>query len=255
MLEQKLTTLDLKYIKLYSEFMIDRNPNTINDRLKDLALKGQLNAIQTWYAYNKIGDCPEIDKIVESLKEYTYDELFAKGRYLMSIQKENADNLISQYNATNEAINDAHKNDFYGRFYCRVADTSKEEIELKQIEDSLLKIEFIRYFRRAADLAHSIADQQQNPYLLQKASDLYRLATKYPPFYDQSYAEMLNESCLKILRRMYKTEMKGTTPKNNPQFFYHFARAILLSKGNDKLRHSAINMLKEISDYNTTLEK
>ena len=48
--------------------------------------------------------------------------------------------------------------------------------------------------------------------------------------------------------------MKGTLPKDKPQFYYHFARAILLSNGNDKLRHSAINMLKEISNYDNTFQ-
>ena len=138
MLEQKLTTPDFEYIKLYSEFMIDRNPSAINDRIKDLALKGQLNAIQTWYTYNNIGDCVEIDKIVESLKEYTYDELLAKGIYLMHSQKKLADNLISKYNELYKLIKEMHKDDYHGIYFSRVADNSKEESELKQIESSIL---------------------------------------------------------------------------------------------------------------------
>ncbi|MBO5395159.1 MAG: hypothetical protein J6A28_04615 [Clostridia bacterium] len=264
MLQLKLNKLDIEFIKLWSEYIVTRDSNEIMDRLQDLAKKGQLNAIQSWYSFKKKGDCEEIDNIVKSLEGNTYEELWTLGNYEGSTD-EARDSLNKLYKRRNElidTINYRNETETYtrstGRFLTtHYPDTSKEEAEKETIETSIENVPCINYWLRGAGKVLQYAKDMQNPYLAQRAGEMYNSLAQLLPHRNQKLGKTLKQKALRYFTKTYKKMQKTEEGKDvnaNLQFYYHFARSILTSETKKTLRPLAIDILKEICNYDK-LEK
>ena len=81
MLQHDFKNIDLEFVLLWSRYKMNGSQGAIIDELKDLALRGQINAIQKWYCLNGITACPELDAKLEKMECTDYEELWAKGLY------------------------------------------------------------------------------------------------------------------------------------------------------------------------------
>lgn len=255
MLELKINKLDIEYIKLWSEYMVTRDSREIMDRLKSLAMKGQLNAVAWWYSFNKKGDCKEIDDIATSLKGENYAELWAMGRceFTTKETQEKLTSLQKKHVEICETIDEIHdKHDHvgpYGAYF--KADTSKEEYQRDLIANDIEKVPAIKHMIAAAEETLDLATRIQNPYLLERASEMLYKVLPLLPHYYQKTSKICNARAFKNLLKQYKKMKRteeGRQANANIQFYYHFAKSILTSR-NKPLTPLAINILKEICDY------
>lgn len=264
MLETRLTELDLEFIKLWSEFLLEDNANAIMPKLKDLAMKGQINAIQEWYRFNEIGDCVEIDNITQNLKGLTYDELLAIARFnhTSKEQVESANILLKEWlELIDKCENNYHEEAGFRCTYKVWGDNTPFETRIKEIKDTEIpqKAQFVDYYNQAINKAYTLYSRTLNIYILEKNLEMTKTLQKTPYIGNGWLTKNI-----KVLHNEYakalKTKQKQSKPyvlkaTDDPQFFFHYSKSILLWDGNDKYRPYAVKFLNELAGFNNESEK
>ena len=238
MLQYEYTNLDDEFVHLWSQYKIHKESNKIMPQLKDLALRGQINAVQKWYLFNNAGVCHEIDNIAESYKGTNYEELWAIAIYkqsqLSNIKK--LDEKVKRFN-------------FLYEKYITLIDNHGDEKQIDEIEKSMHQVEieinqktYLNYYREAFTEALKQAKETKNIYIFARVCEMIK---KYnnelpikAPFVRQSIklhakAKAINKEVVENLYSKYKQfKANGINPYQHPQFYFHFANACTLFKSN-----------------------
>ena len=259
MLEQRLNDLDLEYIKVSSEFLLDFRPKMVNARMKNLALKGELNALGFWYNYNQPGDCKELDEMVSKLEGYSYDECYALGLYYWKQEVKKYCDLADKFNAY-KIDYDSKKGNVVGWTTCSrcsipiYQDVSKEKELVDNTYDEVMKLNFVKNLKKAREQAFTLGTAQGNMYLLQKAYNIDKALYELTSIGNKPKREynLLVREYLKLSKK----GKKSLSVKDDPQFCYHFARAVFFAEGRaiNKLRPKAVQLLRELSDMTIVKE-
>lgn len=257
MLETKMNKLDFEFMKLWSEYLLNDDANEIMTRLKELALKGQMNAIQKWYGFNAIGQCKEIDNIVENLKGITTDELLAIARYNHADknQVETANNLITELRSLIKSCNENFRVVSVGKFLATAqGDNTHFLNRIKQIKNVEIpnKAPCLDYYLKALEKAETLYDRTLNVYVLTKIVEIAK-AIEGLPLIPDNYLYKQEKRLLKTITKQYKEKVKqGITSKDDPQFYYHFAKAIIMCGGKMEHRQQISKILADLSETDTT---
>lgn len=81
MLEKGYNSLDDDFVTVVSKYLLSGDFNQIKEEIRELARKGQVNAIQLWYENNNAGDDFYIDNLVVCLWSGAYDYCLAMARF------------------------------------------------------------------------------------------------------------------------------------------------------------------------------
>ncbi len=254
MLETRLTELDLEFIKLWSEYLLEDDANAIMPRLKDLALKGHMNAIQKWYRFNDIGDSEQIDNIAKNLKGLTVDELLVLARYnhTNKEQIEFANMLIEEWKSLiNKCENNYVERPGFRCTYKEWGDNTPYINRINEIRDTQIpaKAPMVDYYAKAAKKALAFYNRTENIFVLQSYLEIAQVLEN-TPYIKKGMIEKTRQKMIKEFVKILKTERKkdkNFSPKTNPQFFYHFAKAIMIVDDENKYRKFAVEALKEIA--------
>ena len=116
MLEYNFTELDNDFITLWSRYIVTDKIVLDMNALQELAEKGQINAVQKWYWFNKKGVNSKIDAIVESYKGDTYNELFSKAIVAYSDDYQNYLDLVIKIHEEHKKWNRYDSEENYKNF-------------------------------------------------------------------------------------------------------------------------------------------
>ena len=165
MLEYNFNSLDDDFITLWSQYLLYNDTAMIIKPLEELAEKGQINAIQSWYLLKK----PEeqnatIDAIVDGYYGDSFNESLAIAHRLYSQNKQQINDLKEKAVETSKRYAEAHKQCFYS-----------ERIEAEYIEaiHQYLDTEYAKQYIKTLHLAEQTATSLSSATAWQRLLELY----------------------------------------------------------------------------------
>jgi len=248
MLEYNFTELDNDFITLWSRYILTDDMKCEIKVLKELAEKGQINAIQSWYLFREIGDSPKIDAIVEGYKGDSYNEMFAKSNYAYAdeVKFKEYEELMKKME---KAYEDWQRYDGEEDYRC-FAKTRSE------IYDHSMCANVIN----AINLSHSNARTTNNYLVFERMNEMKAWYANIAPAISQSELDELNDDIQKlnktIIKELYKQYKKliaqGKTVSDNPQLGFALGKACCLFPNTSKNRGFGLSLLKELAEREYT---
>ena len=178
MLEGNIDAKDLEYIKAYSEFLVNHSPQSVVGAMKELALKGDLNATRFWYKYSKIGDCKELDDKMENMQPWSVDEGYALAFYNYQKEKDTLRNLLV------ERSNAVREYNAYADLFLLGGNVTTDKVAFlrmkkESINHQIDNLKFVKNLEVALTRAEKIFTTERNCYMLQKAFENRIITTVY----------------------------------------------------------------------------
>lgn len=254
MLEYNFTKLDDDFITLWSRYILtdDFSKEDMN-ALKNLACLGQINAIQSWYLFNGVGDCKEIDekvKLFEKEKIINHNKLWALASYYKCIESDEYLRLNNEINNIYDKINKESGVSTYivnGQKFAKFEDEeeqnkylkiySKYSNELNEIIIKINKLKYIQYMKSAVDQIISLQNSNRRMFLAQRANEMlvcWLLDAGLTKGQYKEYEDAVsnnNKITVKHFAKCIKEELKKNkkfTACDDPQLAFHFVKSILL---------------------------
>ena len=175
MLEYKFTELDDDFITLWSNFILYHDTSLIIGPLKEIAEKGQINAIQCWYLLKKVDEESQIiDSIVDSYYGDSFNESLAIANRIHDKTRHELKELLEQI---------AHYHELGVRKY--EADLADQGIEqtndyFKKRNDLINEYKLRRWLEDIKEILvnFSMIEKSDSPVLrMQILSQLYKLTS------------------------------------------------------------------------------
>ena len=152
MLEYNFNELDNDFITLWSHYCLYHDTAAIINPLRQLAHKGQINAIQCWYLLKKDDEQDEvIDKIVDSFYGDSFNEALAIANKIYAANKKQINDLKDLIIENNAAGLDL-KRDYYRRNEDLKDSANKYYIKRDTYLQELRKTTWGQQYTKAADL-------------------------------------------------------------------------------------------------------
>ena len=185
MLEYNFNSLDDDFITLWSQYILYNDTSIIIKPLQELAEKGQINAIQSWYLLKKQEEQnPTIDAIVDGYYGDSFNEALAIANRLY----------------------DQNKQQIHGMQQQIVSYSERAENELIEAMDQYCKTEYAKQFIKTLELAEHTAKNLNSATAWQRLYELYRAdpiicLNIYNPF-------NIDEKGVKIIRKSLRNGLK-----------------------------------------------
>lgn len=172
MLEYKFTELDDDFITLWSNFILYHDTSLIIGPLKEIAEKGQINAIQCWYLLKKVDEESQIiDSIVDSYYGDSFNESLAIANRIHDKTRHELKELLEQI---------AHYHELGVRKY--EADLADQGIEqtndyFKKRNDLINEYkltEYAKQLEKAAYLTEETCKSTKSCFVFERLFELYK---------------------------------------------------------------------------------
>ena len=252
MIEYNFTELDNDFITCWCKYLLTGDKKLIMKDLEKLAELGQINAIQEWYRFNKVGDNAVIDKMLETLGD-TYNDLLIKARVNSKV--------LSQIETQNKwlAYVDEEEWKSGARFgYYELTERAK------QARKAIRDISYIDAYYCAANIAFQIGNRTNDVLVLETANEIYSELAKnlgidsYCKQIDKNVKKINSKICRCILKdlKMEKKQNSSYDPLTNPRVCFALSKAVLLFNDDHKKKDLAIQLLKELAnrEYSQTFK-
>ena len=210
MLEKNFSSLDDDFITLWSTYLVNHKYKEISSNLQKLAELGQVNAIQSWYLWNKPGTNDVIDENCKNLSNDS-NSLYAKANY------------------------------HYLGFMEWFRDTTKSGGPTVTI----IATDYVQYLSRAIDLAKIEYQESQNPLILERYLEMnlgkpfaynHEPTRKKEAKIIQNTAMSLRQDLIKIL-----------TQHPNTQIEFGLAKNLYFFMGSNKTKQRGLSLLSALS--------
>ena len=254
MLQHDFKNIDLEFIYLWSRFKLENNQGAIVDDLKDLALRGQINAIQKWYLLHSVTACPELDKRMEEMQCTNYEELWAKGLY-----EQRKDEKIGKL----ESLVKEHRSLYKKIEYIAKSGDAEEKEELpdymakiESLENDMKQKTYLSYYRQAYRLAREEAKALGSVFSGLRACEMMKMYARELPtieLFQRQAASLLMQASQKnqlyvkeFIAKHKKFSAGNITPHHQPQFYYNMAKSLVLFKSENLFNKN--KYYKKLSD-------
>ena len=253
MLEGNIDAKDLEYIKAYSEFLVNHSPQSVVGEMKELALKGDLNATRFWYKYSKIGDCKELDDKMENMQPWSVDEGYALAFYNYQKEKDTLRNLLV------ERSNAVREYNAYADLFLLGGNVTTDKVAFlrmkkESINHQIDNLKFVKNLEGALTRAEKIFTTERNCYMLQKAFEICEDRKTLLPH--KKYLELDYNPLFKMYLAYYKKNYKKMSDEEKKQFAFYFSKATLESdcKKSYKYKPLAKALLSELAGISNNSE-
>lgn len=225
MLEENFTPLDDDFITLWSKYIVsNENYHEISCELEKLAELGQINAIQSWYLFNKPGVNDMIDKNCKGLGSDS-NSLWAKANYEWLAFNE----WIEDYETLTKKVN------YQGEFF--------EAIKEKPLIPAgvINQTEYVRKVFQAIRAGETEYQETQNPLTLQRYLEM--VASK--PFEPTLKEKRETKNCaLQLRKELYNLFWQNPIP----QIEFALGKNLYYFDGNKKTKQEGLQLLTDLSD-------
>lgn len=249
MLEYNFNELDNDYITCWCKYLLTGDKKLVMKELEGLAELGQINAIQNWYLFNKVGDNINIDKLVDTLGD-TYNEMLVRAR----IGAKELEQIETQQNLLAYVDEEEWVSGIRTGHYAlteRASDARKKIVDLP----------YIQQYYCAINRAFQIGNRTNDVLVLETANEMYsELADNIGiASYEKDIYKRVRKNndriCDQILKsfKKEKKENPSFNPLEKPRVCFAFLKAVLLYNDKHKQKDNAIEMLKRLSsrEYST----
>lgn len=249
MLEYNFNEIDNDFITCWCKYLLTGDKKMIMKDLEALAELGQINAIQNWYLFNKVGDNPYIDKIVEELGD-SYNENFVKARIgAKELEQIEEQNRLLAYVNEEEWVSGIRSG------YYELTERAREC--RKKVTD----LPYIDLYYSAVNRAFQIGNRTNDILVLEAANEMYSELADVIGIesYENDIYKRVRKNNAKIcddILKSFKKEKKENSsfnPLEKPRTCFVFLKAILLYNKKHKQKDNAIEMLKSLAnrEYST----
>ena len=243
MLEYSFNELDNDFITVWSKYLLTGDKKLVMDEIKGLAELGQINAIQAWYYFNKLGDNETIDKIVDTMGD-SYNEVYVRARIGAKNPLQ-----VEEHNRLLTYVDEEHYVSGFRTGYYEL--TERAEACRKEVRE----LSFIDDYYSAISRAFQIGRRTNDVLVLETANEMYsELSNKIGiDSYERDMwkkIKKINSEIISHISKSYKKEKKENpefNPLNNPRVCFAYVKAILLFNEKHKEKDNAIKILKELA--------
>jgi hypothetical protein len=244
MLEYSFNQLDNDFITVWCKYLLTGDKKLVMEEIRGLAEMGQINAIQAWYYFNKVGENETIDKLVETMGD-SYNETYVRARIGAKDALQ-----IEEHNRLLAFADEEHYVSGFRSGYYEL--TERAENSRKEIRE----LPFIDDYYSAISRAFQIGHRTNDILVLETANEMYsELSSKIGiDSYERDMwkkIKKINSEIISHISKSYKKEKKENTsfnPLNNPRICFAYVKAILLFNEKHREKDNAIKILKELAN-------
>lgn len=261
MLEYDFGVLDDDFITVWSMFILTQDYNCIKGHLEKLAEMGQINAVQSWYLFQNIGDNEHIDAIVKGYSGRTFNEAFALGNFMEKNQdqrkrySEIVNRLAEVVDEEMPKFEKEHgwmKDDLSVREKARYEDLVEEKNAL--VAD-LENLPIFIYFNNACFGAIEQAKTVRCPLCAQRYVEMKSRFIELTPFNEEKrdLEEWVKKNMKRSMKRLLKifdekAKYEGATVRSIPQISFALGKAIVFSEDiKNKTRDAGVQILQSLA--------
>ncbi|MBQ3494156.1 MAG: hypothetical protein IJA69_01935 [Clostridia bacterium] len=209
MIEKNLTDLDKDFMIAWAKYCLSNDYSEISRQIQFLAEQNQINAIQSWYQFNKIGDNRIIDTNVSALNGYTFNECFVEA----NVQYSKDEQLFLQMR--NECIE-----------IDKAMDCVEDVRRIEYLRQKMSEFAFLKLYAKTINMAIGEFKVSKNPAILERADELCYYGF-YILFQKPSLELRLrHRKTVSLLRKaLKKAEKSQNAAKKDEILIYKFALA------------------------------
>lgn len=261
MLEYDFGVLDDDFITVWSMYILTQDYNCIKGNLEKLAEMGQINAVQSWYLFQNIGDNEHIDEIVRGYSGRSFNEAFALGNF-MERNQDQRKRYAEIVNRLAEVVDEEMpkfeneqgllKEGLSPREKVRYSDLGEERNSLVA---ELKRLPIFIYFNNACLGAVEQAKSIGCPLCAQRYIEMKSRFIDLTPFNaeKEGLRKWFDKNMKRSMKRLLKvfdekTKYEGATVRSIPQISFALGKAIVFSEDvKNKTRDLGVKILQSLS--------